>query len=335
MQPPSNTNTPRRFYVLIGEQQKGPFTEQESRDLRYAGTVTPQTLCWEEGTPDWVPFERLSFQARDIPPRPSLVPPPPVLEPKSETLGYIIALAPAAVSVVAGLYVSSAGASQSTFRGLVGATILGTNLLMMFEAYKLGMGKRQNGKRTVGPIRWLLNAMVLWVVAIPCYLHARRKFGRKNFVLLGIISMIVFVITFFSIGSTFTEREMAARPVGNMPSTIRPTVQSNTSSDGTIEEQSRNQIRKVYLACRLFAGDSDGNFPGKLSELVPNYLEDYASLSSPLASTQGEVDYLYAGGTDTDAPDKIFLMDRNPMTGGLHWVVYINGNTQAIKPPAR
>src|SRR5262245_21958895 len=42
-----------QIHLLVGETEKGPFSEQEVADMYVAGTITAETLHWHEGMADW------------------------------------------------------------------------------------------------------------------------------------------------------------------------------------------------------------------------------------------------------------------------------------------
>jgi len=41
------------IYLLVGETQKGPYSEKDVQDMYVAGTITEETLHWREGMSDW------------------------------------------------------------------------------------------------------------------------------------------------------------------------------------------------------------------------------------------------------------------------------------------
>lgn len=44
------------WYVLLNEKQCGPYTFLELKGIK---AITPDTLCWREGMPEWVPIRRV------------------------------------------------------------------------------------------------------------------------------------------------------------------------------------------------------------------------------------------------------------------------------------
>lgn len=52
-----------QIYLYQNEQQTGPYTEQQIRDLVAAGTIQTTDVCWYEGLSDWQPIDTvISFQ---------------------------------------------------------------------------------------------------------------------------------------------------------------------------------------------------------------------------------------------------------------------------------
>jgi len=43
------------WYVLLGEQQSGPYTAEELASAAAAGSINPETLVWTEGLETWIP----------------------------------------------------------------------------------------------------------------------------------------------------------------------------------------------------------------------------------------------------------------------------------------
>jgi len=41
------------IYLLVGETQKGPYSEKDVQDMYVAGTITAETMHWREGMPNW------------------------------------------------------------------------------------------------------------------------------------------------------------------------------------------------------------------------------------------------------------------------------------------
>ena len=45
-----------KSYLLLGEEQQGPFSDEELRTMLAAGRITAKTPCWKEGMSDWQPL---------------------------------------------------------------------------------------------------------------------------------------------------------------------------------------------------------------------------------------------------------------------------------------
>jgi hypothetical protein len=62
----------RKIYLLVGEEQKGPYSEEEVQEMTVAGTVTPETLHWTEEMTEWQVWgqrETASIRKTIAPPR--------------------------------------------------------------------------------------------------------------------------------------------------------------------------------------------------------------------------------------------------------------------------
>ncbi len=56
--------------------QHGPVLDSEIRDLLSSGQITPQTIVWREGMPDWIPLANVpDFQGTVQPPYAAAQPP--------------------------------------------------------------------------------------------------------------------------------------------------------------------------------------------------------------------------------------------------------------------
>jgi uncharacterized RDD family membrane protein YckC len=62
------------WYHAEGGEQLGPFTDEQFAELIRAGTVTGDTLVWNETLADWQPYGRLARAAPAIPDRPAEAP---------------------------------------------------------------------------------------------------------------------------------------------------------------------------------------------------------------------------------------------------------------------
>jgi len=53
MEQPPGFNAPPQFFIMLRELEKGPFTEEQLRELLASGHITPQTLCRLETESVW------------------------------------------------------------------------------------------------------------------------------------------------------------------------------------------------------------------------------------------------------------------------------------------
>lgn len=59
------------WYYADKQQQIGPVSEADFQRLVSTGTITPQTLVWNESMPAWKPYAQISGQSTTTPPIPS------------------------------------------------------------------------------------------------------------------------------------------------------------------------------------------------------------------------------------------------------------------------
>src|ERR1700677_1550918 len=97
-----------------------------------------------------------------------------------------------------------------------------------------------------------------------------------------------------------------------------------------VQKQCMHNAGSIALACRLYAGDHGGNYPGKLDDLVPNYIQDLMIVANPLAADRRTLGYDYFGGKDTDSPDKILIRSQYA-SRGKYAVVYTDMSGAWIK----
>lgn len=49
-----------QWYYSLNNQQQGPVSEEQLRDLIAQGIISHQTLVWREGMPDWAPYQTVA-----------------------------------------------------------------------------------------------------------------------------------------------------------------------------------------------------------------------------------------------------------------------------------
>lgn len=70
------------FYSKNGSERLGPVAPVEFEQLVQSGVITPETLVWREGMPDWQPWSAISGAGgQAVPPPMVMAPPPPPIDP--------------------------------------------------------------------------------------------------------------------------------------------------------------------------------------------------------------------------------------------------------------
>ena len=48
------------WYYAVGQEQKGPVTDEQLHALAQNGTINAETLVWHDGLADWQPYRAVS-----------------------------------------------------------------------------------------------------------------------------------------------------------------------------------------------------------------------------------------------------------------------------------
>lgn len=75
---------------------------------------------------------------------------------------------------------------------IVALVIISTAILAAMEASKLGM-KADRKEGIYSPTQWAFSILLLWIISYPWYLFKRRRFGRSNLLVPGIIVAVLFL----------------------------------------------------------------------------------------------------------------------------------------------
>jgi hypothetical protein len=80
--------------------------------------------------------------------------------------------------------------------GLSALTVLLTAALAAFEASELGFGRDKTRPRLerVSPLGWFFSMVLIWIIDYPRYLYARSRYGVRNLVGFGLLSMILWLV---------------------------------------------------------------------------------------------------------------------------------------------
>ena len=109
-----------------------------------------------------------------------------------DIMGRLFLIIPVLAAIVMwGLMGEMAGLKSALFYlNLIAlATILLTSLLAYREASQLGFGAQKN---EIKPVVYFIGMVLLWPVVFPLYLFQRRKKGKKNRLVIAIITALIF-----------------------------------------------------------------------------------------------------------------------------------------------
>ena len=71
--PPLPTVRPDHYLLLVGAEQRGPYALSQLRTMWRSGSITADSLYWQEGFEEWAPISRISDSLD--PPAPAAHPP--------------------------------------------------------------------------------------------------------------------------------------------------------------------------------------------------------------------------------------------------------------------
>lgn len=93
------------------------------------------------------------------------------------------------------------------------ATILITGVVATIEASKLGIGsdsdvaawsQRGSGKsfslKPPTPIVWFFGFALMWILSYPSYLYYRSRYGLRNLIWAGFVSLVIWLIPLTIVG---------------------------------------------------------------------------------------------------------------------------------------
>ena len=110
---------------------------------------------------------------------------------------------------------------------------------------------------------------------------------------------------------------------------VGPLVRSN----GALHRR-LHQARSLAVACKLYASDHGGNYPERLPDLIPQYVDRPQILEFPLTDNKRLLTYQYFGGKETDPPHTVLLRVSPESPGGMAVVVY-SDTTGATLPEVK
>lgn len=96
--------------------------------------------------------------------------------------------------------------------------------------------------------------------------------------------------------------------------------------------ESLEKAKRIYAACKEYAGDHNGKYPPSLDALIPKYVADPSLFYSPYDETE-PVGYLYTPGLTTrSSATAVLLEDRFSVDiAGEHAVIYARGTSSVRK----
>lgn len=287
-----------KLLLYQGEEQVGPYTEEQVRGMVAAGTISEEALGWHEGLAEWQPLNAiLYFETQESAP----VPVPSGQGPmqSGNAVKTTAAAAAAAETKVVQTNVMQGGIIGGWVCFVLGAGLM---LLSMWSFF------------FYGPL--FVVAFILSVVAMA----QRRVVGGVVLLLTTlIVPAVLGLVLFTSRTAKVLDGLRANREDHDSTSSTAKVWDGLIRAEHDPASKCLSNAKQIGTACLIYATDKSGHFPKSLNELFPDYLPDKAIFSSPLAPQMGNIDYDYfgAGASDTDNGDKIVLCGaiRQPTAG--------------------
>jgi hypothetical protein len=129
-----------------------------------------------------------------------------------ETIGTILIAVPLAAAALAFFWLGSMRMIDDPWSKLcllAILTILLTAGLVTVEAQRLGFGsdpRRPRSERD-SPVVWFFGMVLVWFIAYPRYLYLRSRYGARNLLVAGLVSMAIWFTAFGYVGTGITNAQ--------------------------------------------------------------------------------------------------------------------------------
>lgn len=104
------------------------------------------------------------------------------------------------------------GPSSSLALVGIGTTLL-TAGLAGADAKRLGIGSPSDPHKGSGPVTWAIFIVLLWIIGYPAYLHRRKLYGARSYLLVGILVTLVFVASLAGMSSAIAAQQETIRNI--------------------------------------------------------------------------------------------------------------------------
>jgi hypothetical protein len=239
-------NKSTKWFFMQGDSRQGPVSSSELRKLAGQGRISADTLVWKAGLADWIEARRLKglfpVSSGELepppPPRARFTPMPqrgirdqrlsaesnPIgqASPRrssDESLGLIAALLPLFGAFVMYNWIGQMNLLQNPMASLnmTGCvTVAAVSMLIGVEASRLGIGSSEDldsrgNRRRNGPVSWALFTLVVFVLGFPAYMAVRARYGLRNYLVLAVLSTVVFGGCWLVLGQAIDQRSQEVR----------------------------------------------------------------------------------------------------------------------------
>jgi hypothetical protein len=128
---------------------------------------------------------------------------------QSEVVGMILVMLPSVAASLTWFWIGNMSLSDgpvAKLGGMTALTVVLTAALAAFEAGELGFGrdKTRPALERVSPIGWFFSITLIWILDYPRYLYARSRYGVRNFLGFGLLSMFLWILALCLVGHQIT-----------------------------------------------------------------------------------------------------------------------------------
>lgn len=170
------------FYAMLGGRQQGPYTTQRMQEMLSEGSLSPASMVWRQGMPNWVPVSELLPQAAAAP----------AIAPVAAAAPTVAPVAAAAEPQVADAQPLEQGPDEFSFSHFISGIFTGHTHDDMVDFFCAGSSSTTPPIRSVSatwPSPWVFARVLVFFVALCAMLY----WGLKEYQNTKIIPAIIMV----------------------------------------------------------------------------------------------------------------------------------------------
>lgn len=135
-----------------------------------------------------------------------------------ETVGTLLVGLPLLSTLLIWSWVGSMNLLQNPAGSLMLISTLtgvGSAILVAMDASSCGAGSAtdldKKGKKRWGPTAWFVFTIMFWIGAFPGWLYNRKRYGRRNLLVVGSLMAVIFLASSLTMGSAIEDKKAKIR----------------------------------------------------------------------------------------------------------------------------